>query len=93
METNANEQFYKSGLRDSLNQPTENQLQHQQANYDDEMAPKDDNLSDDEEDDLEEDFDDDDLEDEETDEENITGTDEEMLIEDEGSSRGTMTAS
>jgi|GEM_PF-4043574 len=66
MEMKGKEQVYQSGSSDSLNQPAENESQHQQINYDDEQAPEDCNLSDDEDNDLEEDFDDDGLDDEDS---------------------------
>lgn len=106
METNEKEQVYQSGSSDSLNQPDENQSQHQQANYDDEMAPRngntnidgededdldDDNLDDNDLDD--DDLDDDDLDDEEMDKEDTMGTGGEMSREDDRGRLGTMTAS
>lgn len=104
METNEKEQVYQSGSSDSLNQPDENQSQHQQANYDDEMAPRNGNTNIDGEDDLDDDnlddndlddddLDDDDLDDNEMDKEDTMGTGGEMSREDERGRLGTMTAS
>lgn len=99
MEMNEKEQVYQSGSSNSLNQPAENQSQHQQANYDDEMAPRNGNTNIDGENDLDEDdlddddLDDDDLEDDEMDKEDTMGTGGEMSREDDRGRLGTMTAS